>query len=152
MTNCQKEGDVSRHDIVFDAVWAPKEKKALLSSSSRGDQSSCCWRKDERRRQPSRRQVHCVPVHKDKRISSKSYIQLDCPSVTNWDVRITFAVEVRFQIRAQFWIPQPKQHGVWYLVFVVKPQTMLVWLVTTKRCFAGGFRHKIGPLSSNSMF
>ena len=36
------------------------------------------------------------------------HLQLDCPSVRHWDYVITFAVEVRFQIRDQFWIIQPK--------------------------------------------
>ena len=36
------------------------------------------------------------------------------------------------------------------LDFVVKPQNMLIWLVATKRCFSGSFRHCIGPLTSNS--
>ena len=44
-------------------------------------------------------------------------LQLDCPSVTNWGVVITFAVKVQFQIRDQFWIPQPKLHGALYLFF-----------------------------------
>ena len=33
---------------------------------------------------------------------------------------ITFAVEVQFQIRDQFWIPQLKLHGGMVLVFLVK--------------------------------
>ena len=41
----------------------------------------------------------------------KSLPQLDCPSVTNWDVIIAFAMGIRLQIRDQFWIPQPKLHG-----------------------------------------
>ena len=28
-----------------------------------------------------------------------------------WAPITTFAVEIRFQIRDQFWIPQPKLHG-----------------------------------------
>ena len=56
------------------------------------------------------------------------YMQLDCPSVKSWDIVITFAVGVRFQIWDQFWITQPKLHGAWYLIFVVKPQNMLIQL------------------------
>ena len=33
--------------------------------------------------------------------------------------------KVRFQIRDQFWIPQPKLHRSKYLIFFVKPQNML---------------------------
>ena len=29
-----------------------------------------------------------------------------------------FAVEVRFQHRDQFWVPQPKLHGAKYLIFL----------------------------------
>ena len=50
-------------------------------------------------------------------------LQLDCPSVRHWDVVTTFAVEVRFQIRDQFWIPQPKLHGACYLRFFNKTST-----------------------------
>ena len=44
-------------------------------------------------------------------------IQLDHPSIIYWEVIITFAAEVRFQTRDQFWIPQPNLHGTWYLIF-----------------------------------
>ena len=53
-------------------------------------------------------------------------VQLDCLSVRSWDPIITFAVEVQFQIRDQFWIPQPKLHRQKYLIFFVKSQNGLV--------------------------
>ena len=53
-------------------------------------------------------------------------VRLDCPAVTYWDVVITVAFQIRFQIRGQFWIPQPKLHGACYLIFLVKPQNGLV--------------------------
>ena len=37
--------------------------------------------------------------------------------IEHWDHVITFAVEVRFQIRIQFWIAQPKLHETMYLFF-----------------------------------
>jgi len=45
---------------------------------------------------------------------------LACLSVTEGDVAITSAFEIRFQIRDQLWIPQPKLHGTSYLGFSVK--------------------------------
>ena len=45
-------------------------------------------------------------------------VQLDCLSVTHWDWVITFAVEVQFQFRDQFWIPQLKLHEACYLDFL----------------------------------
>jgi len=79
-------------------------------------------------------------------------VQLDCPSDGHWDCAGIFAVEVRFQIWDQFWIPQPKLHGAKYLMFFVKHQNGLVMLVFAKRCFPGFCMHKIGPLSSNHFF
>ena len=38
------------------------------------------------------------------------------------------------------------------LDFFVKPQNMLVWLVTTCWCFPGCFRHNIGPFISKLIF
>ena len=35
-------------------------------------------------------------------------LQLDCPSGGHWDYAGIFAVEVRFQIKDQVWIPQPE--------------------------------------------
>ena len=91
--------------------------------------------------------AHIFGVQKQKRL------QLEYPSVRHWDYFITFAVGGgRFQIRDQSWIPQLKLHRAWYLIFVVKSQNMLVWLVATKRCFPGGFKHKIGPVSSKLVF
>ena len=49
----------------------------------------------------------------------------DCLSVTSRVYAGMFAVEVRFLIRDQFWIPRPKLHGTKYLIFV-KPQNGLV--------------------------
>ena len=46
-------------------------------------------------------------------------VQLDCPSVIHWDYVINFVVEVRFQIRNQFWIPQEKLHGGMSLGFLL---------------------------------
>ena len=59
-----------------------------------------------------------VPSKKDK-INQKrvAYTQLDCPSDGHWDYAGIFAVDIRFQIRDQFWIPQPKLHWVKYLIF-----------------------------------
>jgi len=41
-----------------------------------------------------------TPVHRQARqggeLNSPNLVQLDCPSVTQWDIVITFAVEVRF--------------------------------------------------------
>ena len=34
----------------------------------------------------------------------------------HWDYAITFTVEIRFQIQAQFWIPQGKLHGACYIL------------------------------------
>ena len=48
-------------------------------------------------------------------------IQLGCPLVTHGDYVITFAAEVRFQFRNQFWNPQPKLQVSMYLIFV-KPK------------------------------
>ena len=45
-------------------------------------------------------------------------LQLDCLSVTSRVYAGMFAVEVRFLIRDQFWIPRPKLHGTKYLIFV----------------------------------
>ena len=50
------------------------------------------------------------------------YVQLDCLLVRSWDPVITFAVEVRFQIQNQFWIPQPKLHKACYLTFCKTPK------------------------------
>ena len=46
-----------------------------------------------------------------------NWVQLDSPSDEYWDYADIFAVEVRFQIRDLFWIPQPKLHGAKYLIF-----------------------------------
>ena len=37
-------------------------------------------------------------------------VQLDCSSVTQWDIVIPFAAEVRFKFRDQIRKPQPKLH------------------------------------------
>ena len=59
-------------------------------------------------------------------------VQLDCPLVRHWDYITTFAIKVRFKIWDQFWIPQGKLHGTWYILrFFVKPQHMLVWVFIT---------------------
>ena len=44
-------------------------------------------------------------------------VRLDCPPDAHWDYAGIFAVEVRFQIQDQFWIPQPILHGTKYLIF-----------------------------------
>ena len=79
-------------------------------------------------------------------------IQLDCPSVRHWDCVITVAVEVRFQIQDQFWIPQGKLHRACYLNFVCK--TSKHARLTSRRIlvFSRGFRHNIDPLSLKPIF
>ena len=57
-------------------------------------------------------------------------VQLDYPSVRHWEYIITFAVEVQFQIRDQFWIPHQNLHEAYYLDFLVTSQNVLVWLCT----------------------
>ena len=70
-------------------------------------------------------------------------IQLDCPSDGHWDYAGILPVEIRVQIRDQFWDPQPKLHGAKYLIFFVKSQNELVTLVSQKGVFQGGGRRKI---------
>ena len=45
-------------------------------------------------------------------------LQLDWPSIAGWAYASIFAVTVRFQIRDQFWIPQPKLRGACILEFL----------------------------------
>ena len=59
-------------------------------------------------------------------VRTRLRLQLNCPSDGHWGYAGIFAVEVRFQVRDQFWIPQPKLHGAKYLIFFVKPQNMVV--------------------------
>ena len=51
-------------------------------------------------------------------LASCASLRLDCPSIAHWDYVGIFAVEVRFQIRDQFWIPKPKLHEAKYLIFL----------------------------------
>ena len=44
-------------------------------------------------------------------------VQLDWPSIADWAYASIFAVEVRFQIQDQFWIPQLELHGACILGF-----------------------------------
>ena len=49
-------------------------------------------------------------------------LQLDCPSGGHWDYAGIFAVEVRFQIKDQVWIPQPELDETKFILdFFVKP-------------------------------
>ena len=54
------------------------------------------------------------------------YIQLDWPSIAGWAYASIFAVVVRFQIRDQFWVPQPKLHRACILDFFEKSKNELV--------------------------
>ena len=56
-------------------------------------------------------------------------LQLDCPSGGHCDYAVIFAVEVRFQIRDQFWIFQPK---------LPKNSKRACSLVFAKKVFYGG--------------
>ena len=77
-------------------------------------------------------------------------LRMDCPSDCHLNYAGIFAVKVRFQIRDQFGFPGPNYTGQsTYLIFFAKPQNGLVGLLFEKRCFRGGFRDKIGLLSSN---
>ena len=85
-------------------------------------------------------------------------LQLDCPSDAHSSVIITFALEVGFQIRDLFWIPQPKLHGACYLIFLQNLKTgfsrfLLVFFfyLVSKRWFPGSSGDSIGPLSSQTM-
>ena len=86
------------------------------------------------------------------------YLQLDCPPDGHWDYADIFAVEVQFQIRDQFWIPQPKLHGTAYILdFFAKPQNGHFAFFASVfsgvfKWFPGVFRHYIGDLSSNRCF
>ena len=68
-------------------------------------------------------------VQKEVKIKKGMYflcnIQLNCPAIRHQDYVIIFAVEVRFQIGDQFWIPYQTLHRTCYLFFV-NPQNMLV--------------------------
>ena len=44
-------------------------------------------------------------------------LQLDWPSIADWACASIFAVELRFQIWDQFWIPQPERHRACSLIF-----------------------------------
>ena len=54
-------------------------------------------------------------------ISSPTYRWIACQLEVGTLI-ITFTVEAQFQIRDQFWIPQPKLHGAMYLFFFAKPE------------------------------
>ena len=79
-------------------------------------------------------------------------MQLDYPSDGHWNYADIFAVEVRFQIRDQFWVLQLKIHWTKYLIFLAKPQNGLVTLVFAKRCFTGFFEEQIWPFELKSIF
>ena len=50
----------------------------------------------------------------------RASVQLVWPLITDWAYTSIFAVEVQFQIRDQFWIPQPKLHQACILDFFEK--------------------------------
>ena len=80
--------------------------------------------------------------------TSKVSLQLDCPSVRHWDYVITFADEVQFQFRDQFWIPQGKLHEASYLDFFCKTSKHVR---LTSRSVGGVFKifwQSIGSLNS----
>ena len=56
-----------------------------------------------------------------------------------------------FKSKTGFCIPQPKLHEEKYLIFC-KTAKHAHLTSRHKRSFAGGFRHKTGPLSSNPFF
>ena len=60
-------------------------------------------------------------------VGTSSKLQPDWPSIADWAYVGIFAVKIRFHIRDQFWIPQPKLHGACILDFVEKSKNELVW-------------------------
>ena len=54
-------------------------------------------------------------------------VQLDWLSIVDWAYASIFAVEIRFHIRGQFWIPEPKLHGACILDFFEKSKNELGW-------------------------
>ena len=71
-------------------------------------------------------------------------LQLDWLKIAEWAYAGIFAAEVRFQIRDQFWIPQPKLHGACYLIFLQNLKTfflcfLLVFLRSIKIVIFRGF-------------
>ena len=65
-------------------------------------------------------------------------VQLDCSRVAEWVYACIFAVEVRFQIRDQFWIPQLKLHGECDLQNILFA-LLLVFLSSIERVVSRGF-------------
>ena len=62
-------------------------------------------------------------MYKQMAVNLRSYVaqimlQLDWPSIADKAYTDIFAAEAWFQIRDQFWIPQPKLHGACYLIFL----------------------------------
>ena len=49
-----------------------------------------------------------------------NYSWIDWPSIAGWAYACIFAVAVRFQIRDQFWISQPKLHVACFLDFFLR--------------------------------
>ena len=64
-------------------------------------------------------------------------------------IHIFFAAKVRFQIRDQFLIIQPKLHRARFLDFVCWTSKHALWLVATFWCFQVSSRHIIGSWAQN---